>query len=351
MTFATRFAGFHAELKRQGLDLHDMRGERHLELRFVAAPDGDRERRDEAAGAAVTRWLERAGGRTYVVPRTTAPSRLRYFLDGSQRTLPGYFSSVVPIIASVNAAGVLMRDDAGNPRVLPRTLRFRHAWLVPRRSPDDTVRRFIECAEARGHDVVDPLERLSDEQYLRALDDYARMEELAFGKARELRADLEEQLLHDWVGATAGTADDGWIVVDGALRVSAPRAVGLVKSFTRQYLTGDEAAALFRLPPGHRTAAFQVEDKWRLQPRTLWYLRFWDAAGRDPRHALVRVEAAADVTDPAQVDELSAWLMAERIPRATADERWATLLYPVHYLEQILKRYVEAETRGWPSPR
>ena len=46
---------------------------------------------------------------------------------------------------------------------------------------------------------------------------------------------------------------------------------------------------------------------------------------------------------------MSAWLMAERTPRATADARWATLLYPVHYLERILKRRLEADTRGWPG--
>ena len=36
-------------------------------------------------------------------------------------------------------------------------------------------------------------------------------------------------------------------------------------------------------------------------------------------------------------------MLAERIPRATADSRWATLLYPIYYLEQILKRYIETK--------
>ncbi len=71
----------------------------------------------------------------------------------------------------------------------------------------------------------------------------------------------------------------------------------------------------------------------------------------DARHALVRVEAGPEVREQAQIDELSAWLMAERTPRATADARWATLLYPVHFLEQILKRRLAADTRGWPGGR
>ncbi len=116
------------------------------------------------------------------------------------------------------------------------------------------------------------------------------------------------------------------------------------------------------LAPGHRTTAFHPTDRYRNlgleaaadpgpdpDARTLWYLRLWDAAGLDARHALIRVEAGPDVRETARIDELSAWLMAERTPRAVADARWATLLYPVHYLERILKRRLEADTRGWPG--
>ena len=71
-----------------------------------------------------------------------------------------------------------------------------------------------------------------------------------------------------------------------------------------------------------------------------------DATGRDPRHSLVRVEIADPSLATGQIDAISAWVLAERIPRATADSRWATLLYPIYYLEQILKRYIE--TRNTP---
>ena len=79
----------------------------------------------------------------------------------------------------------------------------------------------------------------------------------------------------------------------------------------------------------------------------MWYLRLWDSAGLDARHALVRIEAAHDVADTAEIDQLSSWLLAERIPRATQDARWATLLYPIHHLERMLKRAIDAQTRGW----
>jgi hypothetical protein len=66
---------------------------------------------------------------------------------------------------------------------------------------------------------------------------------------------------------------------------------------------------------------------------------------------LIRVEAPHDVTGTQHINALSAWLLAERSPRPTADARWDTLLYPVHYLEQILKNHVAGTTRGWPGAR
>jgi hypothetical protein len=225
--------------------------------------------------------------------------------------------------------------------------------LVPLQSGDEAVDRFAAVVRRQGGQVVDPLDEVTDtDAYADALGDFGHLVQMAYKKARDLRQKLEEDLLASWAQQTATDPRADWVVVDGALRSAQPRMVGLVKSFTRQYLTGQDAASLLRLPTRHRTAAFQVHDHWwRQTPVTAWYLRMHDAAGRDPRYALVRVETAADVTTTEQIDEISAWLLAERVPRATADERWATLLYPVHYLERILKRYLEAETRGWPSPR
>jgi hypothetical protein len=131
-----------------------------------------------------------------------------------------------------------------------------------------------------------------------------------------------------------------------------PCAVGLVKSFTRQYLTGEASTMLFRLKHGERSAAFSVADGWRDGTRVnAWYQRHWDATGRDPRHALVRLEMSSDWTGQPSIDDVAGWVMRERVPSAQADARWATLLYPVHYLEAILKRHIDAQTRGWTTRR
>jgi hypothetical protein len=338
-----------------------MRAERHLEQTLVATPDFDLELDGAASQRPEFRWLEPESNFCRGVP-VGIPSGFRYFLDGTQRTLPAFFSAFVPIIASISAAAILVRNDERDCAIMPGMLRLRHHWLAPRRSGDPAVDRFIATVERQAHpsggsakppmvsQVIDPIYHLEDSAYQAALEDFGRLVYLAYDKARKLRQELEEDLLGDWCAATAGTAD--WIVVDGALRIAQPRTVGLVKSFTRHYLTGEAASALLRLPRGHRSPAFEVYDRWwRGRPVTAWYLRLRDATGRDPRYGLVRVEASPEVRDSAQIDELSSWILAERIPSATADARWATLLYPVHFLEQILKRYLEAETRGWPSPR
>jgi hypothetical protein len=352
VSFATSVARLHAELNRMGLDLQDMRGERHLELSLIADPAIDAETNRRGERPAIL-WQEPLAATARAVSPAATHSRLCYFLDGTQRTLPGYFSSSLPIIASINAAAILRRDERGDCRVAPGLLSFGHAWLAPLASGDEAVDRFVATVLRQGGRVVDPLADVRDAAaYADALGDFGHLVQMAYKKARELRQQLEDELLDRWVRETAADSRGDWVVVDGALRVAQPRMVGLVKSFTRQYLAGQDAANLLRLPARHRTAAFRVHDRWwRGTPITAWYLRMHDATGRDPRYALVRVETAAEVMATEQIDEISAWLLAERVPRATADERWATLLYPVHYLERILKRYLEAETRGWPSPR
>jgi hypothetical protein len=177
---------------------------------------------------------------------------------------------------------------------------------------------------------------------------------LAYVAARNVREEVEARVLSDWVQRPEWDASDDWIVVDGRLRSPQPRSIGLVKQFSDAYLSGSEAETLLGLPPGYRTTAFlPTNDRRRGGPepeqRTLWYIRLWDAAGMDARHALVRIEAPRTVCTTEEIDRISGWILAERTPRATGDSRWATLLYPVHLLERILKRRLDADTRGWPG--
>ena len=366
-TFANRVARLHAELARDGVLLADMRQAQSLELQLAGAPDVGKRPSARATGIEP---LEGPIEARAVPPLPVSASRVRYFLDGAQRTFLVWRCGLVPVAAVVAAAAVLVRDRAGRCDVLPGTLRLEHVFLIPRRLRDPKLDGLLHRIDARGMTVADPLERIEDDdEYAAVAADYGRLVELAYERGRRVREGLEQDLLRRWAADPARDGDDGWIVVDGRLHTVASRAIGLVKQFDDAYLAGADAETLLNLPPGHRTTAFHPTDRYRgaglvaqrapdieapaddpgPAARTLWYLRLWDAAGLDARHALVRVEAGPDVHATAQIDELSAWLLAERTPRAVADARWATLLYPVHYLERILKRRLEADTRGWPG--
>ncbi len=361
-TFATRVARLHSELSRSGMGLTDMRGAQSLELHLTGTVD--HRPRPESSRPGGFEPLE-GPIEERLVPRVApGASRLRYFLDGTQLTFLVWRCGLVPVAATVSAAAILSRDATGRCQVEPGTLRMEHAFLIPRRLPDSRLAELLGRLDERGMTVVDPLARLEDEgDYLAAASDYGYLVERARDSSNDVRKALELELLRSWASDPARIGDDAWIVVDGRLRATVPRAIGLVKQFSNSYLTGTDAETLLGLRPGHRTTAVAATDWWRRTDAvdseesdlpdpdalTLWYLRLWDATGQDARHALIRLEAGADVRETTRIDEISSWVMAERTPRAMADARWATLLYPIHYLERVLKRCLEADTWGWPG--
>lgn len=326
-----------------------MRFERHLETARPRENEGDGSDQSPKSGTRPFAW-EQAGEFAHRVSAASGRSPFRYFLDGAQRTLPSFFTDVVPISSSINVAGILERNEDGTAQLAANTLKLRHTWLIPKRSSFPVVNAVLERLSKNDDcNIEDPLERFADEpdMYAEALANYDRIAELAKSTASAIRQRIENDLFVEW--SKAASAERDWIVVDGMLRHDVERAIGLVKSFTDSYLTGTDYEELYRLKPGYRSSAFSI-SRHGLDVVT-WYLRLWDPTGRDPRFSLVRIEtiginlSAPEASD--QIDHLSAWVLAERIPSAKADERWATLLYPVHHLERILKRRLDMETRSW----
>lgn len=349
MSFIAQFSEIQAEIRRRGIAAYDMRDEGHLELVYVRPSGLDR---DDNAGEnrpEVT-WLEDAPARARTIGPPSRTSPIRYFLDGSQRTLRAFYCDNIPVITGIVGAAVLERSDSGEPRVLPGKLAFKHVWVIPLRTSLPGLDQLIDVIRARGGEIVDSLDDLSDERYEQELAEFGGMIERGFKRVGRVRQDVEAQLLAAWCAENGDGS--GLLLVDGPLRSTAPCAIGLLKSFTRQYLIGEASTALFRLRHGERSAAFSVADGWRAGHRVnAWYQRHFDAAGRDPRYALVRLELSSAWTNQPPIDDVAAWVMRERAPAAKADARWATLLYPVHYLEAILKRHIEAQTRGWSARR
>jgi hypothetical protein len=358
ISFTDRVNRLNAGLLRDGIPVSDMRRAPALELQFAGA--GDLGRSQGASRSLGIEPIEGPIAAVRVPPIPPRESRLRYFLDGAQRTFAVWRCGLVPTAATVVAAGILQREPGEDGSVVPGTLRMEHCWLIPRDTGDSRVDELLHRIDAEGMRVEDPRDfgsKQSSDSRPSTSDsgfDYSHLHELAYVAARNVREEVEARVLSDWVQRPSWQASDDWIVIDGRLRTPEPRSIGLVKQFSEAYLSGLEAETLLGLPPGYRTTAFlPTNDRRRGGPepeqRTLWYIRLWDAAGMDARHALVRIEAPRTVCTTEEIDRISGWILAERTPRATGDSRWATLLYPVHLLERILKRRLDADTRGWPG--
>ena len=271
-------------------------------------------------------------------------SGFRWFVDGSQKTMPIWRIGVVPIVVSVTVAGVLERDSSGDCHLMPGTLAENVTWIVPEQTGNPELGEIISLLRGLGEDVRDPLHEKSDYQSLAGI--YDQVLYYANKMSGKRREDAEDASIEAWRTATYGDDSDKWLLIDGRLTAPITNAVGLIKDPGRQHFGGDEAVTVFNLPPGHRTTAYQLTERGR--KRTHWYQRMWPGTGLDARHSLIRIEARGDMGDNEEIDDIASWLMAERVPRPTADSRWPTLLYPVHLLERILKRRIAQITAGWP---
>ncbi len=345
-----------ASLDREGISITDMSRAGSLEMNLgTEDPEADL---THSSGPVDIVRLEGPIAARPVATAEPGATAFHYFLDGAQKTIPVCRIGLTPVVAAISAAGILERDESGQPRLVREALRVRQAWITPTRLNNPALSRLIDEILSTGGILEDPLEHHDGEpldDYDRIAGNYGQTLSLAFKLAGELRARQERRLIDQWETSLSTTSPESWIVVDGPLRGNIRNAVGLVKNLQTQQLTHNEAIALFDLPQGSRTTAFRYAsadadpDHDTGEGKTMWYMRLWSPTGMDARHSLVRIEAAHDVATTAQIDEISSWILAERLPRATADPRWPTLLYPIHYLERILKRRLSELTAGWPS--
>jgi hypothetical protein len=236
------------------------------------------------------------------------------------------------------------------------------AVILPRSAGDERVEAFWDLLLAAGFSELDPEEVpssphlvLDSAEYMPDADpsDYVGMRERARVRVRALRERLEGGMLRQWEGDDQVLSSDAWIAVDGQLRdirESNRRAIGLIKSVARPEFVGKDVGMLLDLEPGMRTTSFVPDWQLRRDPgerRTSWYLRMWPPQrGADALGSLMRVEAPRD-TEPEQVDEISRWILAERAPLAKPDPRWPAMIYPIQYVEKILKPLVQGSERAY----
>jgi hypothetical protein len=292
-------------------------------------------------------------------------SRLCYFLDGVQSAREIGRIEMSPVIVATVAAAIVNRCDRRFSRMpLESPPALVQAVILPRSAGDARVKAFWELLLEAGFSelgpkdtpfspylILDSIEYMGEET---DPSDYVGMRERARGRVRALRERLEGGMLRSWELDDRTLEDpDAWIAVDGQLkdiRESNRRAIGLIKSVARPEFVGKDVGMLLDLEPGMRTTSFIPDWQLRRDPgerRTSWYLRMWPPQqGADALGSLMRVEAPQDM-EPDQIDEISRWILAERAPLAKPDPRWPAMIYPIHYVEKILKPLVQGSERAY----
>lgn len=294
-------------------------------------------------------------------------SRLSYFLDGVQTTEEIGRVGTVPVVMTTVAAAIVHRrerhlhklDVAGVPRLM-------RALILPHDAHDPGARALYAAAQSRGFPVPrSDAEAVASGAESVLLDstqhephvdpaNYSGLKQRAYQRATSLRAAMEVALLERWSEMETG---EDWIAVDGQLPVPVNNAVGLIKNARRFFFGGDEARMLLDLEAGKRTTAFvppwrneRVKAGRAEEERASWYVRMWPSSasseGADATSGLVRLEMDVPYSRQTEVfDEVSRWLLAERAPLAKPDFRWASMIYPIHYVEKILKPSIHGGRR------
>ena len=292
-------------------------------------------------------------------------SKLCYFLDGVQSAREIGRVGMSPVVVATVAATIINRCDRRFSRMpMEETPTVVQAIVLPRSAGDEKIealwRLLLEAgfSELGSEEVpFSPHVILDSAEFMGAeLDpsDYVGLRERARGRVRSLRERLEGGMLRNWELDDRTLEDpDAWIAVDGQLkeiRESNRRAVGLIKSVARPEFVGKDVGMLLDLEPGMRTTSFVPDWQLRRDPgerRTSWYLRVWPRQpGADALGSLMRVEAPRD-TPPETVDEITRWVLAERAPLAKPDPRWPAMIYPIHYVEKLLKPLVQGSERDY----
>jgi hypothetical protein len=269
-----------------------------------------------------------------------------------------------PVVVATVAAAIVNRCDRRFSRLpLESPPAVVQAVILPRSAGDAKVGAFWDLLLEAGFSELgsgeipsSPHLILDSAEYVAEADpsDYVGMREMARVRVRALRERLEGGMLRTWeLDDRTLENPDAWIAVDGQLkdiRESNRRAIGLIKSVARPEFVGKDVGMLLDLEPGMRTTSFVPDWQLRRDPgerRTSWYLRVWPPQrGADSLGSLMRVEAPRD-TAPEMVDEISRWILAERAPLSKPDPRWPAMIYPIHYVEKILKPLVQGSERAY----
>ncbi len=290
---------------------------------------------EEIEHAGETINLERTEARNV---QLDAPSNLKFFEDGIQRTLyighlitNGYH---IPVHYCTAAAVILKRVD-GRFRFVEDLFRKREILLVSKSNVP--VPSSIDELSRGGIEVVDTGATGKN------FNDLCRAAQY---QSKDERLALEKIVIEKWA---EGFDDGSFLVIDGTLinlrsEQAVSKCVGVSKEVVERYFELQNHKKIYGLGIGQRSWVFRfktAEQDQRLgaRDRLSWYLRIRDTKGRHPEFGLLRCELSKSHADHCAelADQISQSLFAERYPIAFPDPRWDRLLYPIRQCEQYLR--------------
>ena len=296
----------------------------------------------------------------------------KLFLDGSRRTFKivdmPIGSQVFPIIAGQVGVGVCRREN----RVMhPCELMFDFVLAVPDKiNPDGGKDSYVAAYCAKLQEYLNKAQnrlKVVVIYYPTLLQNRQNFEDKAVARIQEFMVEHERNMV-DLLVKKHILTDRSWLIKDGSLEYSRVSdkmdrfafnrirnnfkwVVGVSKSFNPELakLKNNRSAAgmIARLKPGERTpVALYENERLGFSAFAVWYVRLrQERYGRGPFDGIVKVEKVLVYErekeyglESSEVDNISAWLLNERIPVCYGkDSRWANHLYPVYLTETYVK--------------
>jgi len=266
--------------------------------------------------------------RAHVVGGEAAP-QFGAFLDGAQLTLVARWQGVIPIVFGTVSAAIRQRRERRLTTWSAPVVR--RALYAPMAQLDGDVARILSDV---GVEVVDTLEKREPQS-----GHPFALQEVAYQAVLADRERLEIELARRWCERERRLLYiDGGMSGDNAV-AKAANVVGVIKSHQTLYADGEALGVVSSLATGERSSVVRIDSKRRSAVAS-WYLRVADATGRDPFWGLVRVEVAmleGREALAARADEVSRWILAERLPLALPDLRWDKMAYGIRDAEEYLR--------------
>jgi hypothetical protein len=272
-------------------------------------------------------------------------SEFRFFEDGRQRTIQiGYIRVsygnnlvLIPVHFFIVASVILERQNR-KLRLWQEPLMKQGIFVPKSLLPNQTL---LDRFNNSGLVVVD-----TELQDVGAPGDYYDMRRRALRCAKDLRLEVEQELIAKW-RQDSGVADC-FLVVDGTLmnmrdERNVERCVGVSKSFGTRYFEIPKHNQIMQMKAGQRSWAFRFHDSGEdtrkgVRERASWYLRLRERQRADPEFGLIRVEISKKYIDGAAswADRFSRSLLSEGLPTAYPVPRWDKYLYPIRGCENYL---------------